>query len=257
MRTKSPIFKYLKRSVMAMTAILCLGALTSCSSPPPPPSANAGLVENVSIPKSIADATLTDQNGKSLSLSSFSGKIVMLVPFLTLCQEVCPLTTGILLQIQSILEKDSLASRVEIVEISLDPSRDVPSRLKAYSKLVGANWELVTESESNLALIAKYFGFYYKIVPEANPPGIDWLTGKPLTYDVEHSDAYVLIDGQGNMRFVTGASPDFSGTLSPALKKMLDKQGLDNLSHPQAPGWTLNSALSSLSWLLGQNISEP
>ncbi|NNN21685.1 MAG: SCO family protein [Acidimicrobiales bacterium] len=255
MRTKSLISKYLRRAVMTMVTILSAATLVSCSSSPPPPSANAGLVENVSLPTSIADATLIDQNGKVLSLSSFSGKIVMLVPFLTLCQEVCPLTAGILLQIQSILEKDSLTSKVEIVELSLDPGRDVPSRLKAYSKLVGANWELVTESKSNLALIAKYFGFYYKIVPEPSPPGIDWLTGKPLTYDVEHSDAYVLIDGKQNMRFVTGASPDFTGTINPTLKKMLDKQGLNNLSHPQAPGWTLSSALSSISWLLGQSIN--
>ena len=56
-----------------------------------------------------------------------------------------------------------------------------------------ANWELVTETPAVLHAVSQFFGFVYQKVPEDSPPSIDWLTGKPLTYDIDHSDGYVLI----------------------------------------------------------------
>ena len=38
----------------------------------------------------------------------------------------------------------------------------------------------------------KYLGVSVQIVPEEQPAKIDWLTGKPLTYDVDHTDGYFL-----------------------------------------------------------------
>ncbi len=178
----------------------------------------------------------------------------MVVPFLTLCTEICPLTTGNLLQVEQSLRAARLANKVEIVEVSVDPERDTPARLAAYAQLTMARWELVTETPAVLHIIAQFFGFVYQKVAEDNPPSVDWLTGKPLTYGIDHSDGYVLIDPQGTERYSTGAAPNFRGSLNPKLRAFLDDEGLDHLAHPQKTGWTPADALTSLGWLLGQAV---
>jgi len=179
----------------------------------------------------------------------------MLVPFLTLCSDICPMTSGNLLQVEHSLRAAHLADEVQIVELSVDPDRDTPARLAAYSQLTGASWELVTESDAELTAVSRFFGFFYEKVPQDNPPAVDWWTGKPLSYDVNHSDGYVLIGPDGRERFSTGAAPDFSGQLNPKLHAFLNSQGRDHLAHPPQPDWTPSDALDSLGWMLGQSIA--
>jgi protein SCO1 len=238
-------------------ATLCALTLvaTACSSGPPgPPPASAGTVETRAIPAAIRRASLVNQRGQTVTLASFRGRTVLLVPFLTLCNTICPLTTGNLLQTELALKAAGLNDRVQIVELSVDPGRDNPARLTAYAHLTGATWDLVTESPTELARFARFFGFSYRIAPPGHPPPIDWLTGKPLTYVVDHSVGYYLINSRGTLRYSTAAAPDFTGTLNPKLRAFLNKQGRDHLTHPEKNGWTVNDALSSLSWLLGQRI---
>ena len=231
-------------------------ALAACAGGPPgPPAMGSGTVETRAIPAAVAEAPLTDQAGRPVTLASFRGKTVMLVPFLTLCSDICPMTSGNLLQVEHSLTAAHLAAKVQIVELSVDPDRDSPARLRAYAHLTEASWELVTESDHELATIATFFGFVYEKVPQDNPPTVDWWTGKPLTYDVNHSDGYVLITPGGTVRFFTGAAPSFSGRLNPKLHAFLNDQGLQHLAHPPKPSWTPSDALSALGWMLRQSIS--
>jgi cytochrome oxidase Cu insertion factor (SCO1/SenC/PrrC family) len=232
--------------------ILVFLLLVSCGAYVSPPPASLGTTENRLIPFTILNAPLTDQFGKKITLGMFRDRVVMLVPFLTLCQEVCPMTTGNLIQLRALLSSDSISSQVVIIEISVDPTRDNIARLLSYAKLAKVTWYLASESPTVLKAIAEFFGIYYQQVPEGSPPGIDWLTGKPLTYDVDHSDGFYLIK-DGRLRFTTGAGPDFKGKLSPALRKLLDSQGVSNLKHPPTPSWTPNDAFSALRWVLSQS----
>jgi protein SCO1 len=230
-------------------------SLAACADGPPgPPNTGSGTVETMAVPAAIAEAPLTDQAGRSVSLASFRGRTVMLVPFLTLCSDICPMTTGNLLQVEHSLDATHVAGKVQIVELSVDPDRDSPARLAAYARLTTANWELVTESDQELATIAHFFGFVYQRVPQDNPPAVDWWTGQTLTYDVNHSDGYVLISPSGTMRFFTGAAPAFTGQLNPKLHAFLSDEGLDHLAHPPKPSWTPSDALAALGWMLGQSI---
>jgi len=244
------------RRAKAAAVLACAGlVLAGCSDGPPgPPPAGSGTVESKAIPSSVMQAPLTDQAGRPVTLASFQGRTVMLVPFLSLCSDICPMTTGNLLQVEHSLQAAHLADKVQIVELSVDPDRDSPARLAAYARLTLANWELVTESDQVLTTIATFFGFVYQRVPQDNPPAIDWWTGQPLTYDVNHSDGYVLISPTGAMRFFTGAAPAFNGKLNPKLHAFLNDEGLDHLAHPPQPAWTPTDALVSLGWMLGQTI---
>jgi protein SCO1/2 len=201
-------------------------------------------------------APLTNQHGAPVTLNSFKGKTVLLVPFLTLCADICPLTTGNLSQVEQSLSKQNAANMVQVVEMSVDPGRDTPARLSAYAKLTGAKWQLVTESPSTLSKIAKFFGFYYQKIPEDSPPSIDWLTGKPLTYDIDHSDGYVVISPNGVEKFVTAAAPEYHGTLNPVIYRFLSEAGLQHLKHEPGPSYVPGDILKALSWSMQMNLKS-
>ena len=229
--------------------------LSACGTGAPgAPSAAAGTVLSRPVPRALADLPLVDQRGRTTDLAAWRGRVVMIVPFLTLCQDMCPFDTGNLLEVQHVLDAAGGSSRVTLVEVSVDPGRDSPARLAAYAHLTGASWELVTESPSTLAAFEHEFGWYVEQVPEDSPPGIDWWTHQPLTSDVNHSDGYALVDPSGVVRYETGASPDFSGTLDPTLKRFLSPLGRSRLTHPPQPGWTADQALASLGWMIGTDL---
>ena len=105
-----------------------------------------------------------------------------------------------------------------------------------------------------MAAFWKAFGVTYQIVPEAQPPHLDWYTGQPLTYDVNHTDGYFLIDAKGHERFIDINAPDLKGNLNKKLTSLLDAGGVHGLEHPQHTAWTVDQALASISWLLGVNV---
>jgi protein SCO1 len=189
-----------------------------------------------------------------VSLAKLRGKIVVLAPFLTLCQDECPLVTGAFISLQRDLHAAGLAGRVVFVEATVDPGRDTVARLAAYQKEFGADWDLWTGTPAEIAAFWKPFGVDYQIVPEGQPPKIDWYTGKPLTYDVVHTDGYFLIDAAGHERFVDASAPNEKGRLDPKLRSLLNADGVHELDNPQAPDWTTSDALTAISWLLGTNV---
>jgi len=225
---------------------------------PGPPPASLGNVVDLPVSASVLGAPLVDQYGRPAPLSSFRGRILVLVPFLTSCQEECPITTGALLQVQRDLSAAGLGDKVVIAEASVDPGRDVPSRLAAYAALTGAGWTFLTAPPQTMAAVWKAFGVYAKTVPEGSPPGIDWQTGRPYTYDVDHADGFILLARNQRERFITVAAADLQGKgLEPSLHKMLDDQGRQDLSQPQSGSWTVAQALQAIGWLAGRTVSSP
>lgn len=228
---------------------MLLAACGSAAPGAPPP--NQGLVLDRPTPQSVP---LVNQQGQAVSLAALRGKVVVLAPFLSLCQDECPLITGAFISLQRSLRAAGLARRVVFVEATVDPGRDTVARLAAYQKEFGAEWDLWTGSPSNIAAFWKPFGVGYQVVPEPQPPKTDWYTGQPLTYDVDHTDGYFLINAAGRERFVDGAAPNEKGALDPKLRGLLNGGGLHNLQNPQAADWTIADALASISWLLGTSV---
>ena len=191
--------------VLIVAAVL---VTTLRSGAPGPPASSLGITEDRPMAASVLEIPLVDQQGRTTSLDAFRGKIVVLASFLTSCQETCPLTTGAFLDMQRDLVAAGMAQKVVFIEASVDPDRDVPTRLAAYAHLTGATWPLLTGTPANVKSLWRYFGIYYQKVAEDSPPGIDWQTGKPYTYDVNHSDGFIVFDQTMHERFVTGAAPD-------------------------------------------------
>jgi len=230
-------------------AVALLGACLD--QPPSPPSPAQGTVEHRAIPSTVLSLPLTDQAGQTITLGFLWGRTVMPVSFLSLWSDICPLTTGDLLQIQRSLDAARVRHRVQIVELSVDPGRDRQTRLAAYGRLTSATWEHVTESLSALAAVSNYFGFVHEQVPQGTAFAIDWLTHRPLTYDVNHPDGYVLIDKNSSEIFSAGAEPDFHGSLNPTLRHILSDQGVQNL---EAPPNQVGLQRQPLSWAIRQTL---
>ena len=179
------------------------GQIAHAGTPGPPP-ASIGNVLGDPVTSSVASLPLQNQDGQDVTLDQFKGRVVLLAPFLTSCQEECPITTAALLDVQRTLDKDGLSNKVTILEATVDPGRDTPSRMKAYAQLTGSTWPLLTGSPATLASLWRYFGIYYQRVAEGSPPGLDWQTNQPYTYDVNHSDGFILLNTDLEQRFVTG-----------------------------------------------------
>ena len=247
------------RRAMAVAGLLCstmLGTYSAASAATvDQPSASQGVTFNRPIPSAISQMALVNQHGQTVNLTSWKGKTVVLVPFLTLCTDICPLTTGDFSIVQRSLTADKASPKVQLVELSVDPGRDSPARLAAYARLTGASWQLVTETPTNLATIAKFFGFEYQTVSEGNPPATDWWTGKPLTYAINHSNGYVIINSKGVEKFATDAVPNYKGPLDPTIEKFLSPIGHQNENHPATHNYTPKSILQALAWTMQRPLA--
>jgi protein SCO1/2 len=242
-------------AVVVVAAAVAGAVAAGGSTAPGPPPSSLGISENRPVPSSVLSIPLVNEHGQATSLGAFRGKVVVLTSFLTSCQETCPLTTGAFLDMQRDLDAAGLAGKVTFIEASVDPGRDSAERLSAYARLTGARWPLLTGTAANLAALWHYFGIYYQKVPEGNPPGIDWQTGKPYTYDVNHSDGFLVFNQNMDERFVTGAAPNLAGhKLQGSLQVLLDAQGFKNLFHPGRDSWTIAEGLQAIGWVVGRNI---
>ena len=236
--------------VLSLLARLDIKRLPAASAEVPAPLA---IGTELQVPRPVPSVPLIAANGKQSSLRAWRGKWVILAPSMTLCHEVCPLTTGALMELVNDVRLAGLSRQVVIAEATVDPWRDSPVRLRAYQKLTGANFQMLTGTQSEIKQLWKFFGVYYARVPQGKPPDVDWLTHKPETFDVQHTDALFFIDPAGQERIVDEGMPEVDGQLSPVLKRLLSAQGLQNLEHPQLP-WSASQALDDLYFLMNRNV---
>jgi protein SCO1/2 len=155
---------------------------------------------------------------------------------------------------------DGLGDQVVFIEVTVDPGRDTPTRLAAYRQFFppAANWLLLTTTATNLATLSRFFGIFYDRTPEASPPDVDWLTGRPLTYDVAHQDVVVFLDATLHERFVILGNADTQGSSPPdRLASFLNEQGDHNLHDPGPRSWTVPEGLQVVAWLVGRPVAGP
>lgn len=246
--------------VVAATAAVCAVLFLWPSSAIAAPPTSVGTQMDGALPAGILNLPLVDQDGKATSLAAYHGKVLMISDTMTLCQETCPLDTADLVQTAREADAAGQGAQVEFLTVTIDPTRDTPDQLAAYRQLyqpVPANWVALTGTAANVAKLWKYFGVDVEKVPEGSPPDVNWRTGQPLTYDLDHSDEIFFIDGQGDERFLMeGMGYIAPGTPVPAkMKNYLDEQGQENLKAPQSDGWTVPQGLQTLSWLLQHSIT--
>lgn len=213
-------------------------------------------IAGTALSRPVPSMPLLDEQGHATTLAAYRGKVVVLSPTLTLCHEVCPLTTGAFLTMEQAVRRAGLANRVVFAEISVDPWRDTPARLRAFRRYAGVDFPLLTGTLPELRRFWSFFGVAFLRTPEGKPVDVDWWTHRPETFDVAHSDGIFFVDQRSRLRIVDVGMPNVDGRLAARLRALLSSRGLRNLDHPQQ-AWTVQQALGDLGVLLGRRIPPP
>ncbi len=134
------------------------------------------------------DFSLTDADGKVRTLADFKGKVVVLFFGFVQCPDVCPTTMTEMAQVKQALGAD--ADKLQVLFITVDPTRDTPAVMKAYMAAFDPSFIALIPTAEQLAATAKDFKTYYKKVDGTTP----------TSYSMDHSAASYLYDPQGRLR---------------------------------------------------------
>ncbi|HUB58929.1 MAG TPA: SCO family protein [Candidatus Micrarchaeia archaeon] len=141
----------------------------------------------------VPDVALLNQDGKTVRLSDFRGKTLLLTFIYTRCPlpNFCLRISSQFAALNRELAKDPQShARTELLSISIDPTYDTPSVLHKYG-LAYLNedpkgfehWQFAVPSPENLRKLADAFGLLYE---EENN-------------QISHSMSTVLVDSDGRM----------------------------------------------------------
>jgi len=167
--------------VLCICGVVLTTALARTSHPLDVSGGFAGAVRPASIPPN--DFSLVDQDGKRVTLSDYSGRVVIVGFMYSTCQNACPIMAQ---QIRGAL--DELPANVPTLAVSVDPRNDTPLRARnflAKESLLG-RMHFLLGSFSTLQPIWRAYGI--------QPQG----PGSGPVFD--HSAYVILIDRQGRQR---------------------------------------------------------
>jgi protein SCO1/2 len=246
----------MRRALGALVAgALLLSGSSSFAASTPPLVGHAakagGTILDVPIPKELLSIPLVDANGKSFTLASLKGKTIVMTDFLTLCNEICPMTSVNMRDIGDAIIHSKLSKSFVSLEVTVDPKRDTPARLKSYQSLFnGSSWTIATGTSKGISDLWAWFGAY-TTTHKAEEGVIDWMTGKQIAYDVNHTDVVVIIGPDLHWRWLAlGApavnNPKGKNVVPGKLYTYLSSTGKSNLVKPEEPFWSTASVYGAI-----------
>lgn len=144
----------------------------------------------------IADFSLTNQNGETITQSDYKDKIYVANFFFTTCQTICPIMTGNMEKLQQKLKDDD---QVLLLSHSVTPEIDSVPQLKKYALEKGVDdkkWNLVTGDKKQIYDLARKSYLAAKDVPFQK-------------FDLIHTENFVLVDKKKRIRgFYDGTDPE-------------------------------------------------
>lgn len=147
--------------------------------------------------------TLVGSDGKPFRSSELNGSPYALFFGFTHCPDTCPTTLARLVSLRKQLGKGE--EPFKIVFVTVDPDRDGPKEMAAYSNAFGGPIIGLTGSPAQIDKVKKQFGIYSQKVPAEDGD-----------YSVDHTATVLLFDREG--KFVATLSPDEQD--QPALDKL-------------------------------------
>ena len=157
----------------------------------------------------IADFSLINQNGKTITQEDYKDKIYVADFFFTTCQTICPIMTDNMYEIQKKIITDN---EVMLLSHTVTPEIDTVAQLKRYAKEKGVNaskWNLVTGDKKQIYELARKS--YLAVKDNGN--------GGP--FDMIHTENFMLIDKERQIRgFYDGTNPEDIERLLKDIKKL-------------------------------------
>jgi protein SCO1/2 len=128
---------------------------------------------------------LVDQDDHTVNDKTFLGRPSVILFGYTSCPDVCPTT---LMDVSNWLKAlGTLADKLNVLFISIDPERDTPTHLREFLSSFDPRIRGLTGTTKQIAEVAKEFRVYYKRVEESDG-----------SYSMDHSGAIYLMDKAGN-----------------------------------------------------------
>ena len=136
----------------------------------------------------IADFSMLNQNGDTITQENYRDKIYVADFFFTTCPTICPIMTANLVEVQAALADDP---EVLLLSYSVTPEIDSVAQLKKYAIEKGVNdakWNLVTGDKKQIYELARKS---YLAVQEDGDGG---------PFDMIHTENFILVDKQRRIR---------------------------------------------------------
>jgi len=135
-------------------------------------------------PKALSgDFSLRNQDGKLVRLADLRGKVVVITPTYTTCEESCPVAVQ---QVRGALDDldPGERERVRAFALSVDPANDTPDNAQEFllSRRVRGYLDYLLGTPRELQPVWRKYGF------------------APQTKAQEHNSYVVLLDGEGLQR---------------------------------------------------------
>jgi protein SCO1 len=197
-----------RRFLLALAAVGAF-ALSGCERAAPPHRFNAIDLTGASYAQGF---NLPDFNGKPRTLADFKGKVTVVFFGYTQCPDACPTTMAELSGILKTLGPD--ASRVQVVFITVDPSRDSPALLKNYVTNFRPDFLALRGDEAQTQQVIRDF----KVLVEKVP-------GKTAdSYTIDHTAGTYIFDPMGRIRLFASQSLD-PAMLTADIQALLAEKG--------------------------------
>ncbi|TDQ32568.1 SCO family protein [Zeaxanthinibacter enoshimensis] len=136
----------------------------------------------------IADFSLLNQNGKTITQEDYRDKIYIADFFFTTCPSICPIMTRNMADLQEELKEQE---DVMLLSHSVTPEIDSVPRLKAYALengVIDEKWNLLTGPKKDIYELARKS---YLVVQEDGDGG---------PFDMIHTENFVLVDKERRIR---------------------------------------------------------
>ena len=135
----------------------------------------------------ISDFKLTNQNGKEITQANYKDKIYVADFFFTTCQDICPVMTKNMYQLQEELKNDN---EILLLSHTVIPEVDTVEQLKEYAienNIDDSKWNLVTGDKKQIYELARKS---YLAVEDSNFN----------EFDMIHTENFMLIDKEKQIR---------------------------------------------------------
>ncbi|WP_209400725.1 SCO family protein [Pseudozobellia sp. WGM2] len=136
----------------------------------------------------VADFSLINQNGETVTQKDYDQKIYIADFFFTTCPTICPIMTNNMVDIQNRTKNDA---EVMLLSYSVTPQIDSVAQLKKYALEKGVDdrrWNLVTGDKKQIYELARKSYLAVKDDGDGGP------------YDMIHTENFILVDKERRIR---------------------------------------------------------
>ena len=145
----------------------------------------------------IANFSLVNQNGDTITQENYKDKIYVADFFFTTCPTICPIMTKNMAEIQDAILNDP---EIMLLSHSVTPVIDSVPQLKKYALekgVVDSKWNLVTGDKKQIYELARKSYLAVKNDGDGGP------------YDMIHTENFILVDKEKRIRgFYDGTNPE-------------------------------------------------